>query len=32
MSDEPEFKKDILHKVSFFCNVESNFEQGFSDL
>lgn len=32
MSDEPGFKEAILHKVSFFCNVESNFEQGFSDL
>lgn len=32
MSDEPEFKKDGLRKVSFFYNVQSNLEQDFSGL
>lgn len=32
MSNEPEFKKDALHKLSFFYNVQSNFEQDVSDL
>lgn len=32
MSDEPEFKKDGLRKVSFFYNVQSNLEQDISGL